>query len=180
MTQLTITDKLQNLNHDTEGQWLTIREWLGQHSQFLRCLKTKQLYLIFLVFLYFLPPWNLLRLPDASAKQVLKETHEHRRQDAPKRCIWSWWCVATVVHLNDAHPSQWCTGVRDSSTKGHKGNHNGQVDGFSFELLVFKHENKRLILVSYIDLNIISPKEFFVPKYKCPMLWTVYGVAQKR
>ena len=37
MTQLTITDKLRNLNHDTEGQWLTIREWLGQYSQFLRC-----------------------------------------------------------------------------------------------------------------------------------------------
>ena len=35
--------------------------------------ETKQLNLIFLVFLYFLPPWNLLRLPDASAKQVLKE-----------------------------------------------------------------------------------------------------------
>ena len=106
-----------------------------------------------------------------------KKWHEHRRQDALKRCIWSWWCVATVVHLNDAHPSQWCTGVRDSSTQGHKGNHYGQVDGFSFELLVFKHENKRLVLVSYIELNIISAKEYFVPKYKCPMLWTVYGVS---
>ena len=121
------------------------RREIMEMTMFITFLKTEQLYLIFLVFfLYFLPPWNLLRLPDASAKQVLKETHEHRRQDAPKRCIWSWWCVATVVHLNDAHPSQWCTGVRDSSTQGHKGNHNGQVDGFSLELLVFKHEKQKI------------------------------------
>ena len=121
------------------------RREIMEMTMFITFLKTEQLYLIFLVFfLYFLPPWNLLRLPDASAKQVLKETHEHRRQDAPKRCIWSWWCVATVVHLNDAHPSQWCTGVRDSSTKGHKGNHYGQVDGFSLELLVFKHGKQKI------------------------------------
>ena len=67
--------------------------------------------------------------------------------------------------------------MRDPSTQGHKGNNYGQVDGFSLELLVFKHENKILVVVSYIELNIISAKEYFVPKYKCPMLWTVYGVS---
>ena len=34
----TITDKLRNLNYDIWGSWLTIREWPGQHSQFLQCL----------------------------------------------------------------------------------------------------------------------------------------------
>ena len=34
--------------------------------------------------------------------------------------------------------------MRDSSTQGHKGNHNGQVDGFSFELLAFKHEKQKI------------------------------------
>ena len=38
VTQLTIPDKLRNLNHDIRGWWLTIREWPGQHSQFLRYL----------------------------------------------------------------------------------------------------------------------------------------------
>ena len=33
----TIPDKLRN--HDIEAKWLIVREWPGQHSQFLRCLK---------------------------------------------------------------------------------------------------------------------------------------------
>ena len=37
VTQLTITDKLRNLNQDIEGKWFTISWWPGQHLQFLRC-----------------------------------------------------------------------------------------------------------------------------------------------
>ena len=48
-----------------------------------------------------------------------------------------------------ARPATYAALVRDSNTQGHKGNHYGQVDGFSFELLVFKHENKRFVSVSY-------------------------------
>ena len=31
-------EKLRNSSHVIEGKWLTVREWPGQHSQFLRCL----------------------------------------------------------------------------------------------------------------------------------------------
>ena len=34
VTLWTIPDKLRNLNHDIEGQWLTVREWPVEHSQF--------------------------------------------------------------------------------------------------------------------------------------------------
>ena len=32
-------DKLRNLKHDIGAQWLTIREWPGQHSKFLWCFR---------------------------------------------------------------------------------------------------------------------------------------------
>ena len=34
-SMLTIPDKLRNSNHKIEGQWLNVREWPGQHLQFL-------------------------------------------------------------------------------------------------------------------------------------------------
>ena len=53
--QLTVPDKLRNLNPDIEGLWLTVREWPGQRSQFLQCFfyTKKRSALLILVYVFY-------------------------------------------------------------------------------------------------------------------------------
>ena len=87
MTQLTFPDKLRIWNHDIDGKWLTVRDWPGEHSQFLRCFVTAPLFS------------SKMRKQETDVSRRLSGFDRHA-WDAPHKnipsCVLMWGCVLLI------------------------------------------------------------------------------------